>query len=484
MRSDKTPSSAGRHFIGRKIFAVMAALSIIVGGGTLIGVSSASATTAPVSQAAAQAVNINLLGLKLNVSTPATSVKNNGSETTVTKTATPSISLLTSTTEKFLSAGALSQTATAEPDGTSYACAGIVQPTAVVRVGAHQTSCSSTGTGTGGVTLNLLNIPGVGTITGLLGTDLAVHLNAVTAFATEADNGTASGSADLTGGTVTLTLLTVPYTVPLTIPSTPNATLLTAVVKALNANPLLGTVASLVTTALSPVLKLTTNYQPDTSPDTTGAFQVSALHIAVLGGAASTANLAVVTVGPNTTPPAPTIATNGISPASGPTAGGTTVTITGTNLSGATAVDFGTGNPGTIVSDTGTKIVVKDPAHTAGAVTVTVTTPGGTSNGETFTFTTPPPAPGSGYWEVASDGGVFTFGTAKFHGSMGSTPLNKPVVGMAEDPATGGYWLVAGDGGIFSFTAPFYGSMGSTPLNAPIVGMAAMRTGGGACQPF
>jgi len=86
---------------------------------------------------------------------------------------------------------------------------------------------------------------------------------------------------------------------------------------------------------------------------------------------------------------------------------------------------------------------------------------------------------GSGYWEVAGDGGLFSFGTAQFHGSMGGKPLNKPVVAMAADPATGGYWEVASDGGIFSFDAPFYGSMGGKPLNKPIVGMAATPTGRG-----
>jgi len=38
---------------------------------------------------------------------------------------------------------------------------------------------------------------------------------------------------------------------------------------------------------------------------------------------------------------------------------------------------------------------------------------------------------GKGYWLVASDGGVFSFGDASFYGSMGGKPLNKPVVGMA-----------------------------------------------------
>ena len=37
--------------------------------------------------------------------------------------------------------------------------------------------------------------------------------------------------------------------------------------------------------------------------------------------------------------------------------------------------------------------------------------------------------------------------------------LNKPIVGMAATPDGDGYWLVASDGGIFSFgDAAFYGS--------------------------
>ena len=39
--------------------------------------------------------------------------------------------------------------------------------------------------------------------------------------------------------------------------------------------------------------------------------------------------------------------------------------------------------------------------------------------------------------------------------------LNKPIVGMASTPDGRGYWMVAADGGIFSFgDAPFFGSMG------------------------
>ena len=85
-----------------------------------------------------------------------------------------------------------------------------------------------------------------------------------------------------------------------------------------------------------------------------------------------------------------------------------------------------------------------------------------------------------GYWFVAADGGVFSYGSADFHGSMGGRALNKPVVGMAADPSGAGYWLVATDGGIFSFgTAKFFGSTGSLTLNKPVVGMAATPSGNG-----
>ena len=78
------------------------------------------------------------------------------------------------------------------------------------------------------------------------------------------------------------------------------------------------------------------------------------------------------------------------------------------------------------------------------------------------------------YVMAGSDGGIFNFGTAGFFGSMGGTPLNKPVVGIAASPGGLGYWEVASDGGVFSFGgADFQGSMGGTTLNKPIVGIGA-----------
>ena len=87
---------------------------------------------------------------------------------------------------------------------------------------------------------------------------------------------------------------------------------------------------------------------------------------------------------------------------------------------------------------------------------------------------------GLGYWLVASDGGIFTYGDAGFYGSTGGMHLNKPIVGMAATPDGKGYWLVASDGGIFAFgDAGFYGSTGGITLNKPIVGMAATPDGKG-----
>ena len=74
-----------------------------------------------------------------------------------------------------------------------------------------------------------------------------------------------------------------------------------------------------------------------------------------------------------TPPPAVTA----MSPSSGTTDGGTAVTITGTNLGGATSVSFG-GAAGRIVSDSGTQVTVTSPGG-KGTVNITVTTAAGTS---------------------------------------------------------------------------------------------------------
>ncbi|HEX5614556.1 MAG TPA: DUF1501 domain-containing protein [Acidimicrobiia bacterium] len=88
-------------------------------------------------------------------------------------------------------------------------------------------------------------------------------------------------------------------------------------------------------------------------------------------------------------------------------------------------------------------------------------------------------ASGKGLWTVASDGGIFSFGDAKFYGSTGGMRLVRPVVGMAATPSGKGYWLVASDGGIFSFgDAKFRGSIAGS-ASSSIASMCATPTGAG-----
>lgn len=88
---------------------------------------------------------------------------------------------------------------------------------------------------------------------------------------------------------------------------------------------------------------------------------------------------------------APPTVTN-ISPSTGKTAGGTSVTITGTDFTGATSVTIGGELATNVDVESATEITAKTPANGVGAVDVVVTTPAGNgtlSNGFTYTKSTP-----------------------------------------------------------------------------------------------
>ena len=118
-----------------------------------------------------------------------------------------------------------------------------------------------------------------------------------------------------------------------------------------------------------------------TSPSGSGTVNVT---VTTKGGTSATSSADKFTY----TTPAPTISL--FTPKSGPTGGGTSVTITGQNLSGATSVSFG-GAAGKITADNSTVITVTSPAGFAGTVNVTVTTPGGTVTAGQFTYVVPAP---------------------------------------------------------------------------------------------
>lgn len=82
-------------------------------------------------------------------------------------------------------------------------------------------------------------------------------------------------------------------------------------------------------------------------------------------------------------------AISGISPTSGAPTGGTSVVITGTSFTAATAVKFGSTNATGFTVNSDTQITATSPAGSAGTVDVTVTTAGGTSatiSADQFTF--------------------------------------------------------------------------------------------------
>ena len=121
----------------------------------------------------------------------------------------------------------------------------------------------------------------------------------------------------------------------------------------------------------------------------------AAIAVAVVGGGTYAA---IGLTGPSAPVTLPVV--TGVSPAGGSTVGGSTVTITGTGLDGATVVSFG-GAAGTITADSATRITVTTPPSAgtadtgAGIVDVTVKTRGGTSHrtaADHYAYTAPRPA--------------------------------------------------------------------------------------------
>jgi plastocyanin len=96
---------------------------------------------------------------------------------------------------------------------------------------------------------------------------------------------------------------------------------------------------------------------------------------------------------PSPTPVAPTVAS--IAPASGTTAGGTAVTITGTGFAAGATVSFGGTSASGVSVASASSLTATTPAHAAGAVDVVVTNTDGLSgrlNGG-FTYNAPAPPP-------------------------------------------------------------------------------------------
>jgi len=138
-------------------------------------------------------------------------------------------------------------------------------------------------------------------------------------------------------------------------------------------------------------------------------------------------------------------AVTGVSPTAGPLAGGTSVTITGTNFNGATLVDFGTTPATNVTIVSGTQITATDPAESAGTVDVTVTTPFGTSvtsSADQFSYVAAPAVTGvSPNADALAGGTSVTITGTNFNGAtlvdFGSTAAtNVTVVSGTQITAT------------------------------------------------
>jgi hypothetical protein len=145
---------------------------------------------------------------------------------------------------------------------------------------------------------------------------------------------------------------------------------------------------------------------------------------------------------------APTVLS--ITPHSGPTTGGTTVTITGTSFTGTTSVRFGAVAATSFTVNSATQITAVSPAEPATTVDVTVTTPSGTtatSPADLFTFI--PPAPPAVITLTGTPNPVFLLNPVTFTATVtassytpagsvtfldGTTPLN--TVGLNGGVAT------------------------------------------------
>ena len=121
-----------------------------------------------------------------------------------------------------------------------------------------------------------------------------------------------------------------------------------------------------------------------------------------------------------------------LSPLAGPLSGGTTVAVTGTGFSGASAVDFGVLAASAYTVASATQLSATSPAQAAGTVDLTVTTPSGTSAtsaadqfsyeaGPSVSALSPLAGPLSGGTTVAVTGTNFTGASAVSFGSTGAT---------------------------------------------------------------
>jgi hypothetical protein len=169
---------------------------------------------------------------------------------------------------------------------------------------------------------------------------------------------------------------------------------------------------------------------------------------------------------------APTV--TGISPTSGSTAGGTSVTITGTGFNtaaGATSVAFGATNASIVACSTTTSCTATSPSGALGTVDVLVTANGLQSAAnpaaDQFTYVTPPPVVGF----VGPTSGPTAGGTpVTITGTGFSSAPGAMTVSFGANPATGVLCAVEGT---CTVTSPAAAAAGTVDVIVTVDGVAS-----------
>lgn len=139
-----------------------------------------------------------------------------------------------------------------------------------------------------------------------------------------------------------------------------------------------------------------------------------------------------------------------ISPAEGSITGGTTVTITGTNLEATQSVSFGA-TPGTIIQITDTQVIVISPANMQGEVPITLTTSAGSVNKpNAFVYTAAPIVT-----QQPTNQNAYIGGSASFSATASGTPT--PTI-QWQSSTDGTTWIDISGANANTYTTPFLSS--------------------------
>ena len=110
------------------------------------------------------------------------------------------------------------------------------------------------------------------------------------------------------------------------------------------------------------------------------------------------------------------------------------------------------------------------PPLTCNTVPVSVNLNGGVRSGNDASIAAT--ASGDGYWILAADGAVISFGDAQVFGALGDLGLSGPVASMAATASGDGYWILSADGAVSCFgEAPHRGSIPMTADSGTAIGL-------------